>query len=314
MQTTQIHISIKVPAKNRRYSTLSGGLYEEVHETKQLEQFGYFVLDTKLRKLVKIEPNYNKELLIDPVVFAWSVDPMAHERVSWSPYNAFRNNPILNIDPTGALDTKYEDEDGNEVANTNDGSDAVVVVPKDKLADFKENVKHADNDIKNSKGWNDYWKEEFIGFKLSENQESLLHQLNSDWSRKNAIEYWKNPTSENALAFSFSEAMSQWTNPVLVVGGLSAGVSALKPSPSKSTPKPSSKFKTPTNPTQAPPTKIPDGLQLRVMEPTQQYPQGYWRLEKPMPQGKPQGINPSTMKPGQQHETHVPLPPEYWKQ
>jgi hypothetical protein len=149
--------SIKVPAKNRRYSTLSGGLYEEVHAPKQLEEYGYFVLDTKNRKLVKFAENTNKELLIDPVVFAWSVDPMAHERTSWTPYNAFRNNPILNIDPTGALDTKYEDEAGNEIANTNDGSDAVVVVPKDKLENFKENVKHADKAIKDSKGWNEYW-------------------------------------------------------------------------------------------------------------------------------------------------------------
>jgi hypothetical protein len=300
--------SIKVPAKNRRYSTLSGGLYEEVHAPKQLEEYGYFVLDTKNRKLVKFAENTNKELLIDPVVFAWSVDPMAHERTSWTPYNAFRNNPILNIDPTGALDTKYEDEAGNEIANTNDGSDAVVVVPKDKLENFKENVKHADKAIKDSKGWNDYWKEEFIGFKLSDQQEGLLHQLNSDWSRKNAIEFWKNPTTENALAFSFSEALSQWTNPVLVIGGLSAGVSGLKPSPKKSAPRPSPNFRTPTNPAQAPPTKVPDGLQLRVMGPTQQYPQGYWVLEKPQANGGMQKINPSTLKPGPEWDTHVPLP------
>ncbi|WP_235183107.1 RHS repeat domain-containing protein [Schleiferia thermophila] len=43
-----------------------------------------------------------------PMVSKWlSVDPMAHERVSWTPYNAMRCNPILNIDPTGALDGEY---------------------------------------------------------------------------------------------------------------------------------------------------------------------------------------------------------------
>jgi hypothetical protein len=116
--------SIKVPAKDRRYSILSGGLYEEVHAPKQLEEYGYFVLDTKNRKLVTFAENTNKELLIDPVVFAWSVDPMAHERTSWTPYNAFRNNPIINIDPTGALDDWYENECGEIMWDNNVNSQA----------------------------------------------------------------------------------------------------------------------------------------------------------------------------------------------
>jgi RHS repeat-associated protein len=77
----------------------------------------------------------------------------------------------------------------------------------------------------------------------------------------------------------------------------------------KKPPRPAEKFREPTNPAQNPPENVPDGMRVRVMPPTQQYPNGYWRLEKPMPQGGAQGINPSTMKPGPQHETHVPLPP-----
>jgi hypothetical protein len=73
-------------------------------------------------------------------------------------------------------------------------------------------------------------------------------------------------------------------------------------------PKPSPKFRPPTNSPQAPPANVPPGWRVRVMPPTSQYPQGYWRLEKPMPNGGWQGINPSTMKPGPQWETHVPLP------
>jgi RHS repeat-associated protein len=79
--------------------------------------------------------------------------------------------------------------------------------------------------------------------------------------------------------------------------------------PQASQPKPAQKFKEPTNPPQNPPANVPDGITVRVMPPTKQYPNGYWRLEKPMPQGGTQGINPATMKPGPQHETHVPLPP-----
>ncbi len=59
-----------------------------------------------------MEPDNRFEFLIDPVVFAWSIDPMAQERTSWTPYNAFRDNPIINVDPTGALDDFYQDANG----------------------------------------------------------------------------------------------------------------------------------------------------------------------------------------------------------
>ncbi len=77
-------------------------------------------------------------------------------------------------------------------------------------------------------------------------------------------------------------------------------------------PKPSPKFKLPTNPPQSPPAQVPPGYNLRVMPPTQQYPNGYWVLEKAMPQGGFQKVNPSTMKPGPNPDTHVPLPEGYW--
>lgn len=77
-------------------------------------------------------------------------------------------------------------------------------------------------------------------------------------------------------------------------------------------PRPAPNFKTPTNPPQLPLKDVPEGMYTRIMKPTEQYPNGYWLLEKPMPQGGAQGINPATMKPGAQHETHVPLPDGYW--
>lgn len=93
--------SITVPENSRRYSTVSGGLYDEIHEQREIEQYGYFLLDTKSRHLVHVDTTYISDPLIDPVVFAWGVDPLAHKFPNWSPYAAFNDNPIYYIDPTG---------------------------------------------------------------------------------------------------------------------------------------------------------------------------------------------------------------------
>ena len=75
-------------------------------------------------------------------------------------------------------------------------------------------------------------------------------------------------------------------------------------------PKPSPKFISPTNPAQMPPKTIPPGWRVRGMPPTKQYPNGYWKLEKPMSNGGWQPINPSTMRPGGRPDTHIPYPPK----
>jgi RHS repeat-associated protein len=78
----------------------------------------------------------------------------------------------------------------------------------------------------------------------------------------------------------------------------------------KPKPRPTPKFLPPTNPPQLPPKVIPPGWRIREMPPTQQYPDGYWKLEKPMKDGSWQPIDPSTGKPGTRPQTHVPNPPK----
>ncbi|WP_439564915.1 RHS repeat-associated core domain-containing protein [Microcella sp.] len=73
-------------------------------------------------------------------------------------------------------------------------------------------------------------------------------------------------------------------------------------------PRSSPKFENPTHLPQSPIEQVPSGWRVRIMPATPNYPNGYWKLEKPMNQGGWQAINPSTMRPGTRPETHIPLP------
>jgi RHS repeat-associated protein len=85
-----------------------------------------------------------------------------------------------------------------------------------------------------------------------------------------------------------------------------AALRSLKP---KGPPKPPGNFRPPTTPPQSPPAKPPTGCVIRKMPPNKIYPDGYWKIEKPMPNGGWQGLNPKTLKPGGPADTHIPFPP-----
>lgn len=65
----------------------------------------------------------------DPQVGRFTtVDPMAHIRESLSPYNYCSNNPILRVDPDGALDEPVYGSDGTYRGNTKEGFTGQVII------------------------------------------------------------------------------------------------------------------------------------------------------------------------------------------
>jgi len=77
-----------------------------------------------------------------------SVDPLASERSWLTPYNFVQNNPIMRIDPTGALDGDYYDSDGIHLGNDGIDDDKVYTVKgssRFSINDVQEGGKYHNN-------------------------------------------------------------------------------------------------------------------------------------------------------------------------
>ena len=141
----------------------------------------------------------------------FGVDPFQESFISLSPYNYCSGNPMVFIDPSGALVTHYVDKDYNVLLNTDDGSDDVVVVPDEYVGDFKKFASFYSDPglapVYNSKGWNSYWKNKFG---LAERQLSELELAVSDLysgkdGKNKAIAYFLSHQGSDLLAAAWSE-------------------------------------------------------------------------------------------------------------
>ena len=163
--------------------------------------------------------------MYDMSVGRWfGMDPLTERYAGLSGYVFSGNNPLLLVDRNGGFFTHYVDKDYNVLFQTDDGSDDVVMVPDAYVGDFLRFSSFSSglDDIFNSLGWNQYWKDKFglADRQFNERELMFLNGFNTGWSRNNAAEYLLKPTAGNLISMSFSEALSQWTNPELVVGNL----------------------------------------------------------------------------------------------
>src|SRR5690554_7078321 len=55
----------------KKFTTLYGGLFQEVFVTKEFEQYGHFIFQTSTNKLTLIDTSAQTGFLIDPVAFAY---------------------------------------------------------------------------------------------------------------------------------------------------------------------------------------------------------------------------------------------------
>ncbi|MFV0555448.1 MAG: RHS repeat domain-containing protein [Mangrovibacterium sp.] len=155
----------------------------------------------------------------NPRISLWhGVDPLTEEYPSWSPYHYCHNNPISLIDPTGMAATKYEDEEGNLLLNTNDGSEDVVTVSNDKVEDFRYYAETYEDqgmkDFYDSKSWNDNMKADILDFETIDDMEGFLSNTSSQWARQKLIDFRQESTTENWIKFLGAEVLSQNANPL----------------------------------------------------------------------------------------------------
>lgn len=93
---------------NKEMLTLSKGKYQEVFKNEEIVQIGTVLINTKTNKIVQLldvdttKTNYNAELSSRFL----TVDPLAEEYYSYSPYAYVMNNPVIYIDPTGEFVTR----------------------------------------------------------------------------------------------------------------------------------------------------------------------------------------------------------------
>lgn len=129
--------------------------------------------------------------MYDNQIGRWmTVDPLANERSWISPYNYVQNNPLIRVDPTGALDNPIYSPEGNLLGTDDKGLQGqAIIMDKSK---FQQGMKHEDA-MKSNLGYQGL-KDNAAKMKFSESYKSLPSRPDFDGklTMSEANEWYRN--------------------------------------------------------------------------------------------------------------------------
>lgn len=133
-----------------RIFSMTNGVFEEVDVYKPQEKYFRALFDVKTKKIIaftQLDTLY-KPYNIDPVVFAWNIDPLFRKYPNMSPYSAFANNPILFIDTDGQefiTYVKLKDEETGKLVMHKVTFDGTNITAQNAKTGTNANYKSGDN-------------------------------------------------------------------------------------------------------------------------------------------------------------------------
>lgn len=201
-----------INVKEDRYATLSGGLFDENPQPKEIERYGKTLFNSKTKNIIEFnEPDSTfSNYPLDPVVFAWSVDPLTSKYPNLSPYVAFENNPIYFNDPNGK-DATYTIE-----GNTITVSSTIFIMgegaTKEKAAEMQNQIMSLWNNGKKGQSYTDPKTGQVYSIKFDIQVKTLEEGKTKDITTfgNNLVYLSKQPHMEGGRSYVVNGNKGEW--------------------------------------------------------------------------------------------------------